>query len=64
MKVSQLLKVIEAAGQMYRERGDPSITKSLNEFAEFCADYQSMTVASFAKLIAKNAVSESTRDRT
>jgi hypothetical protein len=58
MKVSQFIKVMEAAGRMYREGGDTSIARSLSEFAEFCADYQSMTVANFAKLIAKVAESE------
>jgi hypothetical protein len=58
MKVSQLLKVMESAEQMYREAGDASVAGSLNEFSELCAGYPTMTVANFAKMIAKTAESE------
>jgi hypothetical protein len=55
MKVNQLLNVIESTKRLYRERGDASAAGSLNHFSDFCAEYQTMTVANFAKLIAKAA---------
>jgi hypothetical protein len=61
MKVSQLRKVLEQTSQMYRDTGNSDAAESIREFSMLFAGRESMTVASFAKLVDKTLASSSER---
>jgi hypothetical protein len=55
MKVSQFRQVLESAARIYRESGNAAAANSLTELSSLCAGRETITVTSFASLIAKTA---------
>lgn len=57
MKVAQLRKVLDQTAQMYRDTGGSDVEESLRVFSSMFAGRETMTVASFAKLVDKTLAS-------
>jgi hypothetical protein len=52
MKLGDLRKIFEAAEGIYREASNATAAEALKEASSLCDGRESMTVASFAKLVA------------
>jgi hypothetical protein len=57
MKVAQLKKVLDQTAQMYRDVGSTDAAESLRMFSSLFTGRETMTVASFAKLVDKTLAS-------
>lgn len=51
MKVAQLRKVLDQTAEMYRNTGNQDAAESLRQFSTLFNGHDTMTVASFAKLV-------------
>jgi hypothetical protein len=56
MKLGDLQKIFEAAEHIYREAGNARAAEALKEASGLCDGRGTMTVATFAKLVAKHPV--------
>ena len=52
MKLGELRKIFGAAEHIYREAGNAAAADALKEISGLCDGRESMTVATFAKLVA------------
>jgi hypothetical protein len=52
VKLGELKKVFDAAADVYRDAGNETAAKALQEVSRLCDGRESTTVAAFAKLVA------------